>query len=111
MGQQLDIELIESEEIGTVGVGEATIPQIRLPLAMLGVDEHDFLSQTQGTIKLGIQFKDWARPGDAYIHAFGTMGRPLGMLEFYHYWLRSHKQNSAENLCDFSLNATTALQN
>ncbi len=111
MGQQLDIELIESEEIGTVGVGEATIPQIRLPLAMLGVDEHDFLSQTQGTIKLGIQFKDWARPGDAYIHAFGTMGRPLGMLEFYHYWLRSHKQNSAENLCDFSLNAATALQN
>jgi tryptophan halogenase len=111
MGPLLEIELIESEAIGTVGVGEATIPQIRVPLAMLGIDENDFLSQTQGTIKLGIQFNDWARRGDSYIHAFGRIGHPLGMLEFYHYWLRSQTQDSTEDLWDFSLNASSALLN
>ena len=111
MGQILEIELIESDEIGTVGVGEATIPPIRLPLAMLGIDEHEFLRQTQGTIKLGIQFNGWARPGDSYMHAFGAMGRPLGMLEFYHYWLRSHAQGFGEDLGSFSLNTETALKN
>lgn len=111
MGKLLEIELIESDQIGTVGVGEATIPQIRLLLGMLGIDEHDFLSQTQGTIKLGIQFNGWARPGYAYIHAFGAMGRPLGMREFYHYWLRGHAQGLTDNLWDYSLNAVTAFQN
>jgi len=111
MGELLDIELIESDQIGTVGVGEATIPQIQLLLRMLGVDEHEFLSQTQGTIKLGIQFNDWARPGDTYIHAFGGIGRSLGMLEFYHYWLRGHAQGFTDNLWHHSLNAATAFRN
>jgi tryptophan halogenase len=111
MGQQVSIDLIESEAIGTVGVGEATIPPIRLPIAMLGIDENEFLSQTQGTIKLGIQFNDWARKGDSYIHAFGPIGHTLGMLEFYHYWLRGRTQGIAEDLGHYSLNASSALLN
>ena len=74
-------------------MGEATIPQIQHLLGVLGIDEHDFLSHTQGSIKLGIQFNDWARPGDRYIHAFGAIGRPLAGLSFYHYWLRGRSQS------------------
>jgi len=111
MGQLLDIELVESDQIGTVGVGEATIPQIQLLLSMLGIDEHEFLAQTNGTIKLGIEFNGWARPGDSYMHAFGAVGRSLGMLEFYHYWLSGHAQGMTDNLWDYSLNEVTAKQN
>ncbi len=88
MGPQLDIRLIESDEIGIVGVGEATIPQIRLVNQFLGLDEDDVLRVTQGTFKLGIQFNDWGRIGDSYMHAFGDVGLPLGLLAFQHYWLR-----------------------
>ena len=111
LGPLVDIELVESEQIGTVGVGEATIPQIQLLLGLLGIDEIDFLANVQGTIKLGIQFNGWARPGDNYIHAFGAAGRSLGMLEFYHYWLRARQQGSSESLWSYSLNAVAASEN
>ena len=105
MGPLLDIELIESEQIGTVGVGEATIPQIRLLLGWLGIDEHEFLQNTQGSIKLGIQFNGWARPGDKYIHAFGAIGRPLGGIPFHHYWLRANELGSADSPWSYCLNS------
>jgi len=111
LGPRVKIELVESKQIATVGVGEATIPQIRLLLSLLGIDENDFLSQVQGTIKLGIEFNDWGRPGDSYLHAFGSAGRPLGMLEFYHYWLRDLHQGSDKTLWSYSLNAAAAKQN
>jgi tryptophan 7-halogenase len=103
------IRLIESEEIGIVGVGEATIPQIKLFNAALGLDEDDFLRATQGTFKLGIQFVDWLRPGHTYIHAFGPVGRGLGLLPFHQFWLRYRATGGSEGIGAFSLNAVTAL--
>ena len=105
------VELIESDDIGIVGVGEATIPQIRLYTRLLGIDENEVLRQTQGTIKLGIQFRDWRRPGDSYMHAFGGIGGKLGMLDFHHYWLKARQAGRSEGLWDYSLNETAALAN
>jgi tryptophan halogenase len=73
-----DIRLVESEEIGTVGVGEATIPQIQLYNKFLDLDEDEFMRKTQGTFKLGIQFVNWHTIGEKYIHAFGDVGKDIG---------------------------------
>ncbi len=105
------IALVESDAIGTVGVGEATIPQIRLFNAALGLDEDEFLRQTQGTIKLGIEFVDWWRQGQRYMHGFGATGRDLGLIAFHHYWLRARALGLQEPLGSFSANVTAALAN
>ena len=102
------IVLVESDAIGTVGVGESTIPQIQLFNAALGLDEDDFLRATQGTIKLGIEFDGWTRPGERYMHAFGTIGRGLGLTAFHHYWLRARAAGSAQPLAAYSLNESAA---
>ena len=102
------ITLVESDEIGTVGVGEATIPMIRLFNQALGIDEAEFLRETQGTWKLGIEFDGWGAPGERYMHAFGQVGRGLGLLPFHHYWLRAHAAGRAGPLGDYALNAVAA---
>ena len=107
----LSIRLVESDEIGTVGVGEATIPAIRLFNALIGLDEDEFIRETQGTFKLGIEFRDWGRVGDAYMHAFGQIGRSLGILQFPQYWLRGRAEGVAGPLADYSLTETAARQN
>lgn len=105
------ITLVESEEIGTVGVGEATIPQIHLINAFLGFDEDEFIRETMASFKLGIQFNGWARPGDSYIHAFGEIGRSRGLLPFYQYWLRARMEGNKSRLWDYSVNALAAEAN
>lgn len=95
LGQRLTIELVESDAIGTVGVGEATIPQIIRLNTILGLDEHDFLRRTAGTFKLGIEFVDWGRKGSRYLHTFGDTGMNLGNVAFHHYWRRSMMGDAA----------------
>ena len=108
IGRQLNIRLIESDEIGIVGVGEATIPAIRLFNALAQIDEDEFIRATQATFKLGIQFQDWGRLGQTYMHAFGQFGQSLGLLEFFQYWLRAKEEGIGGNFWDYSLNDTAA---
>ncbi|MGH8183009.1 MAG: tryptophan halogenase family protein [Rhodanobacteraceae bacterium] len=111
LGRACEIHLIESAEIGTVGVGEATIPQILHINAFLGIDEDDLMRFTHGTYKLGVQLNDWGRIGDSYIHAFGDIGLPLGLVPFHHYWLRSRARGCTHSLWAHSLNAAAAAEN
>ncbi len=102
------ITLIESEEIGTVGVGEATIPQLQLLNTALGIAEDDFMRATQGTYKLGIEFAGWGTSDSRYMHAFGTVGRNMGVVPFHHYWLRGQRLGENAPLAAYSLNAGAA---
>jgi tryptophan 7-halogenase len=103
------VHLIESDDIGTVGVGEATIPQINLFNTALGIDEDGFMRATQATFKLGIEFVDWLRPGHSYHHAFGSIGRDVGLMQFQYLWYRAHMAGSAKDLGSYSLNNVAAL--
>ncbi|MBX9795931.1 tryptophan halogenase family protein [Sphingomonas sp.] len=110
-GRNARITLIESDEIGTVGVGEATIPQIKLFNQGLGIAEPDFVRATQGSFKLGIEFVGWGAADSRYIHAFGMVGQPLGLLPFHHYWLRARAEGSPVSLWDYSTGAQAAAAN
>ena len=90
LGRRCRVTLVESEEIGTVGVGEATIPPIRHFNQRLGIDEATFVRETGGSYKLGIEFVDWWKPGHSYFHPFGQHGAEFDVVPFYHYWMREH---------------------
>jgi tryptophan 7-halogenase len=85
-----EVTLVESDELGTVGVGEATIPPLLDFNAALGIDENEFVAATQGTFKLGIAFEDWGHVGNRYVHPFGKYGRSAHGISFHQIWLRQH---------------------
>ncbi len=104
----VSITLIESPVIETVGVGEATIPQIAKFNAMLGIDEDTFVKETQATFKLGIEFRNWGRIGERYFHPFGTYGVDLEGVSFHHFWAHQFAKGASQTLDDYSLNARAA---
>ena len=101
-GLDISIDLIESDAIGTVGVGEATLPHIRFFNKTLGIDEREFMRATRATFKLGIEFCDWGQLGDSYIHPFGDYGDPIEGVDYHHFWLRLQQQGHKSRLSDHS---------
>jgi tryptophan 7-halogenase len=103
-----EVVLVESEEIGTIGVGEATIPPIKVFNAILGINEDDMLRATQGTFKLGIEFVNWGGPGDSYIHGFGKIGQDLMWLHTHQFWLKMRDRGRVEHFDRYALNTHAA---
>ncbi|MEO5938127.1 MAG: tryptophan halogenase family protein [Sphingomonas sp.] len=108
LGNHATITLVESDAIGTVGVGEATIPQIHNLIIGLGLDQAEFLRATNATFKLGIEFVDWLRSGHSYFHSFGQVGRGVGLIPFRQLWLRARSLSQAGDYGDYSLNVAAA---
>ena len=101
-GSDLSIRVVESDEIGAVGVGEATVPFIRKALQFLGIKEQDFIAGTQATLKLAIKFDGWRGEGEAFYHPFSRHGEPINELDFYDYWVRAHHEGNPLDLDLFS---------
>lgn len=99
------IRLVESEEIGTVGVGEATIPPIIDFIRVLGIDENEIVREIKATFKLGIAYQDWTKPGHFYFHPFGPTGFGMGNVSFPSYWLKMYLEGKAERLEEYSMQA------
>ena len=108
---RFEVVLVESDEIGTIGVGEATIPSIMQFNEALGINEAEFLSATGATYKLGIAFEGWGKPDEGYVHAFGLVGAALGVVPFHHYWLRGRKLGIAKPLGHYVLHTLAIAAN
>jgi len=109
LGPLVTVTLVESEDIGIVGVGEATLPHIRGFVERLGIDEAAFMQATHATYKLGIDFRDFGKIGDSYVHPFGTFGEEAAGVPFHHYWLELQRQGRVEPLGHYSLAVEAAL--
>ena len=108
-GPLLDITLVESEEIGTVGVGEATFPSIQAFHRLLDLNEQEFMRATKATFKLGISFENWGGIGDRYMHAFGTIGRSTWMGDFQHFWLAAQEDGFGGEIGDYCFERQAAV--
>ena len=106
-----NIRLVESDDIGTIGVGEATIPMISLFNRLLDIDENEFVKQTQASFKLGIEFVNWGRLGDRYIHGFGVIGQDNWTVDFHQYWLKQYLAGKAKELEAYSINTAACRSN
>lgn len=111
MGETVDITLVESQEIGTIGVGEATIPPMRTFHRFLGINEQEFMKATNATFKLGIQFENWRQIGEKYFHSFGVTGKQTIITDFIHFWLRGRELGIASEFGDYCLEYKAALKN
>lgn len=109
-GTDLAIQLVESSDIGTIGVGEATIPTIRRFYAKLGLSDADVMQGTGATVKLGIQFRDWGRIGDRFLHPFGLYGQDFGDIPFHQLWLQRRAAGDPTPITAYSLGAALAEQ-
>ena len=101
LGTLLDITLVESEEIGTIGVGESTVPTVRRFHQLIGVNEQEFMRDNRASFKLGISFENWAREGDRYIHSFGVVGKSTWMGDFHHFWLHAKANGWGGEIGDY----------
>ena len=108
LGNTASITLVESDQIGTVGVGEATIPQIHNLIIGLGLDQAELVRRTNATFKLGIEFSDWLGAGHSYIHSFGHTGRGVGLIPFRQLWLRGRALGVAGDFGDYAFNIAAA---
>ena len=110
-GKPIDITLIESSQIGTIGVGEATIPTLRRFYNKLGLSDLEVIKATAATCKLGIEFKDWYKKDTSFIHPFGIFGQGTQQVPFHHYWLKAKKSGDITALADYSLGVKLAQEN
>lgn len=110
VGTSINITLVESEAIGTVGVGEATIPPIRLVNQVLGINEAEFLRETKATIKLAIKFENWRTPNESYFHTFGSPGKSMAFCHFHHFVNRAKHLGHESTIWDYDLNYLCATQ-
>lgn len=101
LGEAVDVTLVESPDIATIGVGEASIPPMRTFHKRLGIDEQSFMRATGATFKLGIQFENWRCGNDSYIHSFGKTGKDTWMTDFLHFWLLARRQGDAEEYGEY----------
>jgi len=108
LGHMLEITLVESDQIGTVGVGEATVPTMRTFHQFFEIDEREFMRATQATFKLGIAFENWGAQGESYIHSFGDIGQRTWMAEFHQYWMEAHANGFGGSLDDYCLELKAA---
>lgn len=104
LGTEVNVNLVESEDIGTVGVGEATIPPIILLNNMLGLDEKEFLKETNATMKLAIRFENWRVQGESYYHTFGAPGKSYAFCHFHHYFKRAQRLGLKDSIWEYDLN-------
>ena len=109
--REIQVTVVESEDIGTVGVGEATIPDIINFNRILGIPEDEFMKATNATFKLGIQFNDWGKIGDSYFHPFGMHGVDMNGIDFHQYWLYLQAGGDSTKLQDYSINTVAAMNN
>ena len=105
------IRLVESDEIGIVGVGDATIPAIQRFNTIYGIDENEFMRETNGTFKLGIEFVNWGRLGDRYMHGFGRFGQDLGTVGVDQYWRKMSQLGKGHDLEAYSITRMAAKAN
>ena len=111
LGPLIDITLVESDAIGTVGVGESVIPTTRGFHRLLGINEAAFMRASQATFKLGISFENWLTEGDRYFHSFGSVGRSVSLADFQHFWLEARRQGFGRAYSDYSLETRAAALN
>lgn len=110
LGELLDITLVESQEIGTIGVGEATIPPMRTFHRLIGINEQEFMRATNATFKLGIQFENWEKIGGKYVHSFGVTGKQTLITDFIHFWLRGRELGMADEFGNYCLEYKAAIE-